>query len=91
VERVGADKNGCWVVLENPTANPTANPTVNSLGERILEILRENPSATYAELAEITGKNRDTMASHLKKLQENGLVERVGADKNGHWKVLEGK
>ena len=25
----------------------------------------------------------------MKKLQENGLIKRVGADKNGYWQVMQ--
>ena len=80
---VGGDRDGL-----NDSANPTVNPTVNPLDTEILALMSENDRITYTQLAEKTNKNRDTIASHIKKLTEAGLIKREGADKNGSWKII---
>ena len=53
----------------------------------ILNLIKENPFITQEELSEIVGIARKSIISNMKKLQENGLIKRVGADKNGYWQV----
>ncbi|MDE6718556.1 MAG: winged helix-turn-helix transcriptional regulator, partial [Treponemataceae bacterium] len=65
-----------------------ANLPVNKTQRAILALLLENNRATYDELAEKLGKTRETVRANLRTLEKNGLIERVGADKNGHWKIV---
>ena len=60
--------------------------TVNQ--KKILEAIRKNSSITQEELAEIVGITRKSIISNMKKLQENGLIKRIGADKNGYWQII---
>lgn len=41
------------------------------------------------ELSETIGIAKKNIFNNMKKLQENGLLRRVGADKNGWWEVAE--
>ena len=53
----------------------------------VLEILKENSSITLEEVAAKIGKSVRTIKVTVKKLQDNGKLERVGSKKIGHWKV----
>ena len=55
----------------------------------ILQQLRQNPNANYAELAEKTGYSAATIKRHIQELKKLGLIERIGSDKTGHWKIVE--
>ena len=57
--------------------------------QKIIDAIKSNPKVTQEELAEIVGITRKSVISNMKKLQENGLINRIGADKNGYWKVVE--
>lgn len=57
--------------------------------QKILDVIKENPFVTQEELAQIIGLSRKSIIQNMKKLQENGLLKRVGADKNGRWEVVE--
>jgi ATP-dependent DNA helicase RecG len=46
-----------------------------------------DPKVTYNELADITGKTRETIRVHIKKLKELNLIKRIGPDKGGYWKI----
>ena len=65
----------------------TIKGTINSAGNtvRLLKAISDNPAATYDELTVILGMPRRTVSREMKKLQESGKIERVGARKKGHW------
>ena len=68
------------------TAKVSVKVTVNQ--KKIIEALKDNPFATQEELAEIIGMARKNIIANMKKLQENGFIKRIGADKNGHWECI---
>ena len=53
-----------------------------------LDVIKEIPTATIAQLAELTGKSQRTVSRELKEYQDAGLIRREGAKRNGHWVVL---
>ncbi len=57
--------------------------------QKIIDAIKNNPFVTQEELAQIVGIARKNIVSNMKKLQENGSIKRVGADKNGHWQIEE--
>ena len=56
--------------------------------DKILEILKENPKATVAMMMAQLSMSDYGIRKNLKALKEKGLIERVGSDKTGYWKVL---
>ena len=69
------------------TVKVTVKVTLNQ--KKILEVIKNNPQITQEELANVIGLTRKSINSNMKKLQENGLLNRIGADKNGYWQVTE--
>lgn len=69
--------------------NPPINPPINKTQQVLLDLIKESNNYTYDNLASLTNKHRDTVRENLKKLQELGLIRRVGARKNGHWEIVE--
>lgn len=67
------------------TVKVSVKVTLNQ--QKIIEVIKENPFATQDELAQIIGLSRKSIIQNMKKLQENGLLKRVGADKNGRWEI----
>lgn len=55
--------------------------------QKIIDAIKDNPYVTQEELADIVGIARKNIIANMKKLQTNGLIKRIGADKNGHWLV----
>ena len=72
-------------VTPKVTVNVTVKLTVNQ--KKILEEIKKNPFSTQKELAEIVGITRKNINENMKKLQSQKIIERIGADKNGHWKI----
>jgi len=56
----------------------------------MIEYLRAHPSASRKELAEnIEGITEDGVKHNLKRLQELGLIKRIGSARGGYWEVKE--
>jgi len=62
--------------------------TVEKTVEKILALIKENPNITQKELAAKTGLTRRGVEWNLKKLKDDGVIERVGSDKSGHWEII---
>ena len=61
---------------------------VNDLVKRnILTCLQQNSNANYIELVEKTGYSISTIKRHIQELKKLGLIERIGSDKTGSWKI----
>jgi ATP-dependent DNA helicase RecG len=73
--------------LEKGTEINTVEETTDTV-EKILNIISNNPHITQAQLAEITGLTRRGIEWNIQQLKAKGLIERIGADKGGHWKCL---
>ena len=69
------------------TLKITVKITANQ--KKILEAIKQNPFVTQEELSSIVGIAKLNINKNMKKLQEQGIIERVGADKNGKWIVCE--
>ena len=77
---------------EKPGDKPGENPrekTRKKTREIILELIRKTPDITMARLAEQTGLTPKGIEWQIAQLKKNGLLERVGPDKGGHWKIKE--
>lgn len=77
-------------ITVNVTVNVTANAKLNKTQMRIMELMIENPGITAEMLSAEIGITERNIRTNIKKLREAGLVDRVGADKNGDWIVKEG-
>ena len=71
----------------NGTANAPVNAPVNKTQSAIIKVIKKNNHATYEELSATTGMGRRTIARNIAELKEKGILERVGEDKNGYWKL----
>ena len=69
------------------TLKITVKITANQ--KKILETIKQNPFVTQEELSSIVGIAKLNINKNMKKLQEQGIIERVGADKNGKWIVCD--
>lgn len=74
---------------KNITRNITEKLTQTQ--EDILNLIKENPRITQNEIASKLKIVRETVNRNMKKLQEKKIIQRLGADKNGSWKILEKK
>jgi ATP-dependent DNA helicase RecG len=60
---------------------------LNKTQKRIINLLENNPKMTQNDLAKELNLGRTSITSNIKKLKENEIIERVGTDRNGYWKI----
>lgn len=82
-EIIATEKNDTVIDTANDTVNLSANQ------QKIIAAIKEKPFVTQAELAKIVGITKRNIVENMKKLQQKGVIRRVGADKNGCWQVEE--
>ena len=56
-------------------------------GELILDSMRENPTITVRELAQLLKVNEKTIKRDIEKLKEENKVLRIGSARKGEWRV----
>ena len=58
---------------------------------RILKIVWKNPYASAQSISEEVGIAPRNVQEHLRKLQQQGIIRRVGPNKGGHWEIINEK
>lgn len=64
-----------------------ANVGVNE--QKILNIIARNDHVTAKQMSEIIGISQRQVERLLSSLTKKQIIERVGADKNGYWRIIE--
>lgn len=61
----------------------------DGIGDKILEAMANNSAVTMAEIAEELKVTKRTVERNVKRLREQGKLERIGGKRYGHWEVHE--
>lgn len=73
----------------NKVGNDVGNKKpLNTRRKKIIAEMRDNPNVTTAELHKMLGISETAVENNITFLKRNGYIERIGAKKNGYWKVL---
>ncbi|MBQ7993363.1 MAG: winged helix-turn-helix transcriptional regulator [Solobacterium sp.] len=51
-------------------------------------MLLEDPGYTSPQIAEKLNVSRISVTKYLKTLKEKGLIERIGSDRKGYWRII---
>ena len=68
-------------------APKTREKTTQKTTQKILEAIGKNPQISRQELAEIVGISESGIKWQLKKMKDEGVIDRVGSLKGGKWVV----
>ena len=85
IEEIISTENAAKKITAKITIKITANQ------KKILDEIEKSPFITQEELSAKLGIARLNIIKNMKKLQENNIIRRVGAAKNGHWEIVEAK
>jgi len=55
---------------------------------KILATLADNPKTTIDEISTLINKSPSAVGRAIRKLKEQGKLDRIGPDKGGYWEVL---
>ena len=72
-------------VTDRVTEKVTDNLDEKSI--RILALISEDPAYTSTAISEKLSISRKTVSQRLKELKESGIIERIGSDRKGYWKI----
>ena len=71
------------------TTTQTTTRTLSDIQIAIIEYINAHPNASRKEIAaNIDNITENGIKYHIKKLQEKGVIKRVGADFGGHWEII---
>ena len=62
---------------------------LSAIRGRIVKILWQNHNATAKSISEDVAIAPPNVQEHFRKLQEQGIIRRVGGDFGGHWVILQ--
>ncbi|RLD80225.1 MAG: ArsR family transcriptional regulator, partial [Bacteroidetes bacterium] len=80
---------GMFTVVFNRAMEETTRKTTQKTTQKILNLISQNPKISRKEMANnIIGITEDGVKYNLNKLKNNGIIERIGPAKGGHWKIL---
>ena len=75
-------------VTEKVNATENVTDASQKTSQKIIDLIKEDSYISTTKMAEIIGIDRRNIARNIKKLQEQGVVRRVGPDKGGFWEVI---
>jgi ATP-dependent DNA helicase RecG len=93
-----ADENWFTIIFKRPEleresfegrGKTTPQKTTQKTTQKILGLIKENPDITRRELASTIGISEDGIKYHLTNLKNMGLLERIGPDKGGYWRIVD--
>ena len=87
-----------WQHQPNLSATPTStkkgSPISSPISSRrtsdlIIAMIKENPVISTSAMAERIGISKRGLIKQTNRLQQAGLIKRVGSPKSGHWEIIE--
>jgi ATP-dependent DNA helicase RecG len=84
------------VTLKNLNFSELSSPNGEEIGvdngddniEKILNVIKVEPSINQKNLAVKTGLSPRTISREIKAMRENGTIRRVGSDRSGYWEIV---
>lgn len=59
-----------------------------SMQQQVLDLIKEDPKITIVKISELLSVNSRTVLRTFKALQENSIIERLGNNRTGEWRIL---
>lgn len=56
--------------------------------QNTFELLLEDPGYTSPQIAEKLNVSRVSVTKYLRTVKEKGLIERIGSDRKGYWRII---
>lgn len=75
----------------NPDLQSHSGESSGESSGEILELMRQHPNITAAQLAKQLGLTERAIEKRISKLRHEKFIDRIGSNKGGHWVVLRGQ
>ena len=73
--------------MEGINAGINEGIKITQLDHSILNLIKQSKFITNVQMAEKLNKATSTIERRIKVLKDNNIIHRIGAKKNGHWKI----
>jgi Fic family protein len=70
------------------TVNDTVKPDGDTVNGYLIGLIKQNNNITASEISQKLKVSLSTAKRKLKRLKEDGKIERVGSDKTGCWRII---
>ncbi|MGL5434985.1 MAG: ATP-binding protein [Lachnospiraceae bacterium] len=60
----------------------------NSISERILKVIRQEPSLSQKKIANRIGENYSTVKYYMETMKKSGIIKREGTSQKGRWVII---
>ena len=71
------------------SGNDTVNSGNDTVNDTVFSLIQQNKNITAIEISERLDLSLSTVRRKIKNLKEQGIIERIGSDKTGYWKIIE--
>ena len=78
----------CAKDVNNIEINSELKILLNSTEEQILNLINREKYITQAELSKLLDLSENCIYKNLRTLKSKGIIERIGSNKKGYWKIL---
>ena len=78
-----------YIQRETEAQETSEKSTLKGTSKKIVDIVENNPCVTIAQVAELLQMNIRGIAKHFQRLQQQGILRRIGPDKGGHWEIVQ--
>lgn len=65
------------------------NKEIDPIKVRLLEEIKRDGTRNYEEFSSILGVSEATIKRRLNNLKAEGIIERIGSNKKGYWRIIE--
>lgn len=68
--------------------NDTVKPEIDTVNDTVFSLIKQKKEITASEIGKRLDMSLSTVKRKIKELKEQKMIERVGSDKTGYWKVI---
>jgi len=69
------------------TPNDTVKPENDTVNDTVFSLIKQNNKITATQISESLNISLSTAKRRIKELREQKIIERIGSDKTGYWKI----
>jgi len=74
--------------LKNREMHVQYADTVKPGNDTVFSLIQQDKNITAIEISERLNLSLSTVKRKIKSLKEQGIIERIGSDKTGYWKII---
>jgi predicted HTH transcriptional regulator len=82
-------KNREMHINYTPAVNDTVNKPNDTVNDTVFNLIKQDNKITASEISERLIISLSTVNRKIKELKDKGILERIGSDKTGYWKIIE--